>query len=171
VKVAHKVAEFLRDNGIKHVFTISGGADLHIIHGIAETEGIDFVCPQNEQAAGFAADAYARLHGIGCALATSGPGGTNLLTPIAASYYDSVPVLYLTGQVATFRMDLKGCRQSGFQQTPIVDMVKPITKYAVTVTNKDWVIPELTMALRYARSGRMGPVLVDLCDDVQRMDA
>jgi acetolactate synthase-1/2/3 large subunit len=171
MKVAHKVAEFLRDNGINHVFTISGGASLHLIHGIAETEGIDFVCPQNEQAAGFAADAYARLHGIGCALATSGPGGTNLLTPIAASYYDSVPVLYLTGQVATFRMELNGCRQNGFQQTPIVDMVKPITKYAVTVTNKDWVIPELTMALRYARSGRMGPVLVDLCDDVQRMDA
>jgi acetolactate synthase-1/2/3 large subunit len=170
VKVAHKVAEWLRDQGIKHVFTISGGASLHLIHGIAETEGIDYICPQNEQAAGFAADAYARLHGIGCALVTSGPGACNLITPISSSYYDSVPVIYLTGQVATFRMELNGCRQNGFQQTPIVDMVKPITKYAVTVTDKDWVIPELTMALKYARSGRMGPVLCDLPDDIQRME-
>ena len=104
MKVSHAVAQFLRAQGIRHVFCVSGGASLWIIHGIAETEGIEFVCPQHEQAAGFAADAYARLTGLGCALGTSGPGATNLLTPLAASFYDSIPVLYLTGQVATFRM-------------------------------------------------------------------
>ena len=102
MKCALAVARFLRDAGIRHVFCISGGASLHLIHGIADTEGIDYVCPQNEQAAGFAADGYARLAGLGCALATSGPGATNLLTPLAASYFDSIPVIYLAGQVTTF---------------------------------------------------------------------
>ena len=169
MKVANLIAEFLRDQGIKHVFCISGGASLHIIHGIHETEGIDYVCPQNEQAAGFAADAYARLNGWGCALATSVPGATNLVTAIAASYYDSIPVLYLTGQVATFRMTgNSGVRQVGFQETPIVEMVKPITKWAKTVMTPEWVIVSLKMALITMREGRPGPVLVDICDDVQR---
>ena len=169
MKVAKGIAEWLRDNGIRHVFCISGGASLHIIHGIAETEGIEYICPCHEQAAGFAADAYARLNGIGCALTTSGPGATNLVTAIACSWYDSIPVLYLTGQVATFRMTGdKGVRQIGFQETPIVEMVRPITKYAVTVMKKEDVIPELNKALYLAKSGRSGPVLVDVPDDVQR---
>src|SRR3990167_9660458 len=114
MKCAKLIAEFLRDQGIKHVFVISGGASLHLIHSIAETEGIDYVCPHHEQAAGFAADAYARILGFGCAIATSGPGATNFITPIAASYYDSVPVLYLTGQVTTGRMTgSSGVRQMG----------------------------------------------------------
>ena len=169
MKVAKAIAEFLRDHGIKHVFCISGGADLHIIHGISETEGIEFVCPQNEQAAGFMADGYARLRGLGCALATSGPGATNLVTAIGASYYDSSPVIYLTGQVATFRMTGNtGVRQVGFQETPIVEIVKPITKWAKTVMKPEWVIPGLRMALTYAREGRPGPVLIDIPDDIQR---
>ena len=170
MKVAKAIAEFLRDQGIKHVFCISGGASLHIIHGISETEGIEIVCPQNEQAAGFAADSYAKLTGLGCALATSGPGATNLITAIGASYYDSIPVLYLTGQVATFRMTGNtGVRQVGFQETPIVEIVKPITKWAKTVMNPEWVIPSLKLAVMYAKEGRPGPVLIDFPDDVQRM--
>ncbi len=155
MKVAAAIAEFLRDQGIGHVFCISGGASLHIIHGIADTDGIDYICPQHEQAAGFAADAYARIKGIGCALSTSGPG---------------IPVLYLTGQVVTFRMTgTSGVRQMGFQETPIVDMVKPITKYAVMPVTKEDVLPELRKAVRIAKEGRPGPVLVDVPDDIQRM--
>ena len=132
MKVANAIAEFLRDQGIKHVFCISGGASLHLIHGISETEGITFVCPQHEQAAGFAADAYARLTGFGCCLATSGPGATNLLPPLAACFYDSVPCLFITGQVTVGRMGTGwNVRQHGFQFTPIVDVVRSITKYAV----------------------------------------
>ena len=113
MKVAVAVAQWLKEKGVGHVFCVSGGACLHLIHGIEQTEGIELVCPQNEQAAGFAADAYARLRGLGCALATSGPGATNLATPVAASYYDSVPVLYLTGQVTLARMTPAG---SGVRQ-------------------------------------------------------
>lgn len=171
MKVALAVAQALQRAGIKHVFTVSGGADFHIIHGIVDTPGITFICPQHEQAAGFMADAYARMNGLGCALVTSGPGATNLVTPISASYYDSIPVLYLTGQVTTFRMTGdSGVRQTGFQETPIVDMVRPITKYAVTVMTPQAVLPELTKALDIARSGRFGPVLVDIPDDIQRSE-
>jgi len=141
-----------------------------LIHGIAETDGIQYICTQHEQAGGFAADAYARFHGIGCALATSGPGATNLVTAIATSYYDSIPVLYLTGQTATFRLDNKGTRQIGFQATPIVPMVRGITKYAVTPMNAIDVIPNIECAIRIAKSGRPGPVLVDICDDLQRAE-
>ena len=171
MKVAHAIAQCLVDHGIKHVFTISGGGNLHLIHAIADTEGIEYVCPQNEQAAGFAADAYARLTGMGCALVTSGPGATNLMTPILASFYDSVPVLYLTGQVATFRMVQDGeVRQIGFQETQIVEMVRTITKYAVTVRHARDVIPELEKAIATAKEGRPGPVLIDLPDDITRTE-
>src|SRR5437899_272462 len=167
-KVSNLVAEFLRDQGIKHVFCISGGASLHLIHGIYETEGIEYVCPQTEQSCGFAADSYARLRGLGCALATSGPGATNLVTAIAASYYDSIPVLYITGNVTTKRMSQGRVRQLGFQETPIVEMVKLITKYAFTVMHQVEVIPNLQMCLEKMRHGRPGPGLIDIPDDIQR---
>mgnify|MGYP001558745302 CR=1 FL=1 len=170
MKVSDLVGEFLARH-VKHVFCISGGASLHLIHGIAKAKGITYVCPQHEQAAGFAADAYARLTGMGCALATSGPGATNLITAIGASWYDSVPVLYLTGQVTKARMSPKGTvRQTGFQETPIVEIVQSITKYAVTVMEPHRVIPTLEWAIAIAKSGRPGPVLVDIPDDIQRAE-
>lgn len=171
MKVANAVAEFLRDEGLKHVFCISGGASLHLIHGIAETEGIDYICPQTEQAAGFAADAYARITGLGCAVVTSGPGATNLVTPIAASFYDSIPVIYITGQVTRARMTKKaGVRQTGFQETPIDDMVRKVTKHSQTVMLAENVIPALRSAIAIAKNGRPGPVLIDLPDDIQRAE-
>jgi len=142
---------------------------LWLIHAISETDGLIFIPPQNEQAASFQADAYARLYGFGCALATSGPGASNLITGIATSYYDSVPVLYLTGQQTRDRMrGDSGCRQIGFQETPIVEIVREITKYAVTVMEPEHVLAELATAVQIARSGRPGPVLIDLPDDIQR---
>jgi acetolactate synthase-1/2/3 large subunit len=168
VKVSDLIAEFLSKN-VKHVFTVSGGADLHLIHSIWEREDIEIICPQNEQSASFAADAYARLNGLGCALATSGPGASNLITGIATSYYDSIPVLYLTGNQTVDRMQTFGTRQYGFQSTPIVEMVKHVTKLAVTVTNPRQVMYLLEEAVKVAKKGRPGPVLIDLPDDVQRV--
>lgn len=171
MKVANLVAEFLRDQGIQHIFCISGGASLHLIHGIAETEGIDYVCPQTEQAAGFAASAYSRLRGLGCAIATSGPGATNLVTAIAADYYDSIPVLYITGNVIRARMSGdSGVRQTGFQETPIVKMVAPITKWAETIMYPENVIIGLKTCLKAMREGRPGPGLIDLPDDIVRAE-
>ena len=171
MKVATAIAELLRDSGITTAFVISGGASLHLIHGIDETDGISYVCPQTEQSAGYAADAYARVTGLGCAIATSGPGATNLITPLAASYYDSIPVIYITGQVTRARMtNGSGVRQTGFQETPIVRMVKPVTKHAETVMQAEFVLPAIRNAIGIARSGRKGPVLIDIPDDIQRAD-
>lgn len=172
MKLSNVVAQFLAEQGIRHVFAISGGASLHLIHSIAETEGTSYVCPQHEQGGAYAADAYARVTGgLGCAVATSGPGATNLITGICSSYYDSVPVLYLTGQVATFRAKGDtGVRQIGFQETEIVDICRTITKYAVLVKDPFRVRYELQKAVAIAKAGRPGPVLVDIPDDLQRMD-
>ena len=171
MKVALIVAEFLRKAGIKHTFGISGGSSLHLLHAIYDTEGITNVCCQHEQACGFAADAYARINGLGAAIATSGPGFTNLLTPIAVSYADSIPCLYIVGNTATYRLETYGTRQVGFQYTPTVEIAKAITKYAITITRPEQIRVELAHALGVAKTGRPGPVLIDIPDDVQRMDA
>lgn len=171
MKVSDIVAQWLARH-TKHVFCISGGASLHLIHSIAKQKGLTYVCPQNEQAAGFQADAYARLTGFGCALATSGPGATNLLTPLAASYYDSVPVLYLTGNQTRSRLDEGlGVRQFGFQATPIVEVARPICKWAHMVMSEGAVRDTLEAAWEVMTSQRPGPVLLDFPDDVQRSEA
>lgn len=172
MKLSDYIAEFLARQGIKHVFAITGGASIHMIHSIGARDDIDYVCPAHEQAGGFMADAYSRVTGwIGCAMATSGPGATNLITAIASAWFDSIPVLFITGQVTTNRLkgDL-GVRQIGFQETDIVSMVKPVTKYAVMITHLQRVRYELEKALFLARSGRPGPVLLDIPDDLQRTD-
>lgn len=170
MKLSDYVAQFLAGQGIKHVFAVSGGASLHLIHSVATTPGIHFVCPQHEQAGAMAADGYARATGgLGAAIATSGPGATNLITGICCSYYDSIPVLFLTGQVSTFRMKGKlGVRQVGFQETATVEMCRPITKYAAQVAEPSRIRYELEKACHLAQTGRPGPVLLDIPDNVQR---
>ena len=170
MKLSDYVASFLAGQGIRHVFAISGGASLHLIHSIADTPGTSFVCPLHEQAGAMAADGYARVTGrLGAALATSGPGATNLLTGVCCAYYDSVPVLFITGQVSTFRSKGNtGVRQIGFQETDTVDIFRPVTKYAAQVDRPERIRYELEKALHIAQSGRPGPVLIDIPDDVQR---
>lgn len=170
MKLSDYVAEFLAAQGIRHAFVVSGGASLHLIHSIENRSDIAHVCPHHEQAGAMAADAYARASGgLGCAVATSGPGATNLITGICCSYFDSVPVLYITGQVSTFRFKGKtGVRQMGFQETDIVEICRPITKYAVLVDDPMRIRYELEKAVAIARQGRPGPVLIDIPDNIQR---
>src|SRR5262245_40620452 len=172
MKLSDYVAAFLARQGIRYVFAVSGGASLHLIHSLATTEGVDFICPQHEQAGAMAADGYARATGgLGAAVATSGPGATNLLTGVRCSYDDSVPGLYITRQVSTFRMKGDtGVRQIGFQETDTVDIFRPVTKYAALVANPERIRYELEKACHLARSGRPGPVLIDIPDNVQRME-
>ena len=171
VKLAEAVAKFIESQGITHVFGVNGGANLHLIHGLADVTKVRFIPTTHECNAGFAADAYARIRGIGCCMATSGPGATNLITAIATSYYDSVPVLYITGNCTTNRQGAKfGVRQYGFQETPIVEMVHGITKACTQLDDPDWVIGELEQLIATAVDGRKGPVLLDIPDDLQRAD-
>lgn len=170
LKCAERIALWIEAQGIGHVFLVSGGADLHMLHGLADKTKVRIIPTTHECNAGFAADAYARLTGFGVAMATSGPGATNLVTAIGASFYDSIPVLYLTGQVASFRRGARfGVKVYGFQETPIVEMVKPITKWAIETT-AETVIRDLDFAKQIAQEGRRGPVLIDVPDDIQRMD-
>ncbi len=171
MKTTDLIASFLAARGIQRVYTVSGGGDLHLIDSICKRSDIRIICPQNEQGASFAADAEARLVGIGCALATSGPGATNFVTGIATSYYDSVPVLYLTGNQTRQRLgNGLGVRQFGFQSMPFVELCKTITKYSVIVMDEKDTIYELEKALWFATHGRPGPVVVDIPDDIQRAD-
>src|ERR1700674_5093343 len=168
-KLSDFIADFLARQGIRHVFIISGGASIHILHSLSSRPGVEPVCPHHEQAAAMAADAYARVTGLGCAVGTSGPGATNMITGIAGAWFDSVPALYLTGQVTTFRLKgNSGVRQFGFQETEIIPMVKPITKYCVQLCDPYRIRYELEKALHIANIGRPGPVLIDIPDDLQR---
>ena len=169
-KLSDYVAGFLAGLGIKHVFIIAGGASIHILHSLADRNDISPICPHHEQAGAMAADAYARVTGnLGCAVGTSGPGATNMITGIAGAWFDSVPVIFITGQVASYRMKGDtGVRQMGFQETDILPMVAPITKYAVQITDPMSIAFELEKAAHIALSGRPGPVVIDIPDDLQR---
>jgi len=170
VKLSDYVAQFLADQGICHVFAVTGGASVHLIDSVAKRNDITYVCPQHEQGGAMAADGYARASGgLGAAISTSGPGVTNLITGICSAFYDSVPVLFITGQVSTFRFkDGLGVRQFGFQETDTVPMCKYITKYAVRLEDASRIRFELEKAVHIALSGRPGPVLIDLPDNLQR---
>jgi acetolactate synthase-1/2/3 large subunit len=170
-KVTDVIAHILAINGVRSVFGVSGGAALHILHSIKNRPEIRLVTTHHEQAAAMAAESTSRVsNSLGVAVTTSGPGATNLITGIAGAFYDSVPAIFITGQVSTNRLSGNtGVRQLGFQETPIVDMVQKITKYAVQVTDPNMVISELEKCIQLAISGRQGPTLFDIPDDVQRM--
>lgn len=170
-KVADVVSHLLSLNGAKVIFGVSGGAALHILDSINKHPNLDLITTHHEQAAAMAAESTSRIGDtLGVAVATSGPGATNLITGVAGAFYDSVPSLFITGQVSTTRLSgNSGVRQLGFQETPIVEMVSKITKYAVQVTDPLDLIRELELCIQFAISGRQGPALLDIPDDIQRM--
>lgn len=163
VKLSDYVAQFVRDLGIRKVFSVCGGGSMHLVDSFAEL----YVACHHEQAAAMAADSYARMNGIGCAMVTTGPGGTNALTGVACAWVDSIPLLMISGQVTRDTRQSAGVRQFGVQETDIVALAKPITKSAVTLTHEDEIRYELERAAYLARSGRPGPVWVDIPLDLQ----
>lgn len=172
MKLSDYIAFFLEKNNINDIFVLTGGCVVHIIDSIASNKNLNYVPVQHEQAGAMAADCYSRItKNAGAVVATSGPGATNLLTGICCSFYDSIPVLAITGQVPTSQ--LKGSsksRQIGFQETDVVSIYKSVTKYSKLITNPLSIRYELEKALYLAKSGRPGPVLLDICDDIQRAD-
>ena len=171
MKVSDFIAEFLTKKGIKSVFELSGGMITHILDSLNQKTDINIVTMHHEQAAAFAAEGYARVTGLpGIALATSGPGATNLLTGIGSCYFDSTPAVFITGQVN--RHELKGdrgIRQLGFQETDIVSMATPITKACFQISDPDTIPAIFEQAFKIALEGRPGPVLIDIPMDVQRI--
>ena len=170
MNVSELIVECLKRCGVKYVFGYQGGSVTHIIDAISRCEGIDYIQNYHEQGSAFSADAYARVssEGLGVAIATNGPGATNLITGMANAYCDSIPVLFLTGQVHTWMM--KGnsaCRQNSFQEIDIISLANSVTKYCVTIKDAKDVMPCLMHAVKLAKSGRKGPVLLDIPIDIQ----
>lgn len=172
MKASDYIASFLAAQGVQHVFEVSGGMITHLLDSIHRSGAIRIVSMHHEQAAAFAADAVGRMTGVpGIAMATSGPGATNLLTGIGSCYFDSSPAVFITGQVN--RSEQKGTRairQLGFQETDIVAMASPITKAAWRVNLPEEMPHLLTDAFALATSGRPGPVLIDIPFDLQRAE-
>ncbi|HEY5535100.1 MAG TPA: thiamine pyrophosphate-binding protein [Ignavibacteria bacterium] len=170
MKVSDYVANFLESQGITCVFELAGGMITHLLDSLYHKEKIKIISMHHEQSAAFAADVSGRVTGLpGVALATSGPGATNLLTGIASCYFDSSPAIFITGQVNTHEQKgSKNIRQLGFQETDIVNMALPITKKTFCVTSSEDVPRIFEEAFQLAISGRPGPVLIDLPMDIQR---
>jgi len=170
MKVSDFIADFFLRKGIDTIFELSGGMITHILDSLHQTTDIKIVSMHHEQGAAFAAEGFARIKGIpGVALATSGPGATNLLTAIGSCYFDSVPAIFVTGQVNTYEQ--KGdrlIRQLGFQETDIVSMASTITKGAFLVNDASDIEKVFEQAYELAMEGRPGPVLIDVPMNIQR---
>jgi len=172
---AEYIAEFLSQRNIAHAYLVTGGACAFIVDAIGSHPKLKYICCQHEQSAAMAADAVWRVDPmqVGVTVATSGPGATNLLTGIGCSYFDSIPSIHITGQVNKAESaNYMGAdvRQAGFQETDIVEIVKPITKYAVQIDSIESLKRELIKAYNIAITGRMGPVLIDVPMNIQKQN-
>ncbi|MDQ1551400.1 MAG: acetolactate synthase large subunit, partial [Actinomycetota bacterium] len=153
--------------GIKDVFGLPGGAIMPFYDELMASTTVRHILVRHEQGAGHAAEGYASSSGkIGVAIATSGPGATNLVTAIADAHMDSVPLLAITGQVFSTSMGT-----DAFQEVDIVGITMPITKHSFLVTDASEVPATLVAAYQIATTGRPGPVLVDVTKDAQQQYA
>lgn len=170
MKASDYIAKFLELKGVNSVFELSGGMITHLLDSLNQKTNIKVVTMHHEQSAAFAADVFGRITGVpGVALATSGPGATNLLTGIGNCYFDSSPAVFITGQVNTHEQrGSKNIRQLGFQETDIVSMATPITKKCYSVKKASEIPSILNDAFKIAIEGRPGPVLIDIPMNVQR---
>jgi len=172
MKASDYIVDFLNRKGVTCVFELSGGMIAHLLDSFGRPQPIKVVSMHHEQGAAFAAEAYGRMTGVpGVALATSGPGATNLLTGIGSCHFDSSPAVFITGQVN--RHEQKGdrpVRQLGFQETNIVSMAMPITKAAWKIQSPESIPQMFEAAFALATAGRPGPVLLDVPMDVQRAE-
>jgi acetolactate synthase I/II/III large subunit len=174
MKLSDYVVQFIAQQGVKHVFLVTGGGAMHLNHSLGMETRIQSVCNSHEQASAICAEAYAKATGqLGVCMVTTGPGGTNTVTGVAGAWLDSTPTLFISGQVKRpDRMFDKagrplGVRQLGVQEVDIVSIVKPITKYAVTVLDPMEIRYHLEKAIYLAFDGRPGPVWIDIPLDVQ----
>lgn len=162
----------IKHEAVSHIFTYAGGTNAWLLDALYRNDSIAYVPMRHEQNAAFAADGYARASGrLGVASTMSGPGATNLVTGIADAFFDSVPVLFLTSQVttSTYKFD-KPVRQLGYQETDIVNIAKPITKQSSLATTENEMVEMLKKGISLAKSGRPGPVLLDIPSDIQRRE-
>lgn len=172
MRLSDYVIDFLKKNyQVDTVFTVSGGGCIFLIDSLTNVEGVSYVATHHEQAAAIAAEGYSRINNkLGVCLVTSGPGGTNALTGTLCSWLDSIPVLFISGQVnkeLTTNYTNLPLRQLGDQEFDIANLVKPVTKYSVQVNDATTIRYHLEKACKLAMSGRPGPVWLDIPLDTQ----
>ncbi len=169
MKLSDYIIQFLEEQAVQEVFILPGGGWMHLLDSLGRAKKLHYTCMLHEQAAAIAAEASAQYNRhLGVAMVTTGPGGTNALTGVGAAWVDSTPLLVISGQVKT--ADLIGkshLRQKGAQEINIIDLVKPITKYAVTVTKANEIKYHLQRAVYEATHGKKGPVWLDIPLDIQ----
>ena len=168
-KVSDYIFRYLHDiAGVNECFMLPGGGCMHLVDSLGKS-AIRYIPMLHEQACAIAADAAGQYtNNLGVALVTAGPGSTNAITGIAGSWIDSTPVLVLSGQAKhTELMEKRGMRQMGIQEVDTVEIVKPVTKYAVCIKDASRVRYELEKAVYLARNGRKGPVWLDIPVDIQ----
>lgn len=172
IKVSDYIVKRLVEYGVRHVFMITGGGAMHLNDSVGACSELNYICNHHEQASAIGAEGYSRVSGkIGVTVVTSGPGGTNTLTGVIGQWLDSMPALYISGQVKR-ETTIESCRELGLrqlgdQEINIVDIVRPVTKFAAVVSRPEDVRLQLEKALHLATSGRPGPVWLDVPLDVQ----
>ena len=172
-RVADFVADFIYSKlGVKHVFMVTGAGIMHLTDGVALHGKLQTICPHHEQTSSMAIDAYSRAtENIGVGFFTSGPGGTNAITGLAGAWQDSVPCLFISGQVkqkeTTNDVNILGLRQFGVQELDMIPIVKSLCKYSIHLDNPNKVKYEFQKAVHIAKSGRPGPVWIQIPMDVQ----
>jgi len=172
MRVSDYIIQYLRDkHSTDTIFTVSGGGCIFLIDSLGHTEGVNYVATHHEQAAAIAAEGYARMNSkLGACIVTSGPGATNAMTGTLCSWQDSIPVIFISGQVnkeLTTNFTGLPLRQLGDQEYNIVESVKNMTKYAVQVNNVDDIRFHLEKACTLATTGRPGPVWLDIPLNIQ----
>lgn len=171
IRLADYIADFMVSHGVKHNFSVTGGGAMHLNDAFGHKEGLETIYNHHEQACSIAAEGYARLTGNAALVCvTSGPGGTNAITGVLGAWQDSIPMFVVSGQVK--RETTTACtgatvRQLGDQEYQIVESVRPMTKYAVMITEPERIRYHLEKAWFLCNHGRKGPVWIDVPVDVQ----
>ena len=171
VKVSKAVIDYLVNNGLDTFFFVTGGAITPTIDYIGTKEGVRYFCFQHEQSAAMAAEAYYRSSGrVGVVLTTSGPGAQNLMNGLCGCWFESVPCVFITGQVSTYESSDSinmNPRQLGFQETSVVEMFKPFTKYCAKIYSVDEIKSTFETAIQSMFMERYGPILIDIPVNIQ----
>ena len=172
MKLADYVIGFLADRGVDKIFVLYGAANGHLIDAFTRTNKTEYIATMHEQGAGFAAEGWGKMKGLpGVAIATSGPGALNLVTAVANFFYDSVPGIFITGQInSKFLRPHPDVRQVGFQECDVVGVVQPITKSAIMVSRPEDIRYELERAWFVSQDKRPGPCVIDIPIDIQKAD-
>ncbi len=173
MKASDYIVSFFEQQGVNVVFGYIGGMITHLVDSLGQNKNVNYVQTYHEQTAAIAAEGYAIESGkFGVAICTSGPGVTNMMTGIADAFFGSVPVIFISGQVNTYEYKYdKPIRQQGFQEMEVVNVVKPITKYAVLLDKQVDIRYELEKAVHIATHGRKGPVVSDLPMNISRAES